>query len=146
MITASLNQITKSLSPETLESLDPEDPARPEEELRNIIDEADGTHALSFLRIHWNANTDKLSWDPTVLDECAQVVSAYLDLHDFDGTPNPGPNPDFNEWPVRIQQIARNYDRRTAPFRGADDGTFDYAGSYVELIIDALKDFSKKSD
>lgn len=33
------------------------------------------------------------------------------------------------------------YDEYTKPYRGCDDGTFDYAGSFVSIIFETIKNY-----
>lgn len=113
-----------------------------------LIEEADAVHALEFFGItveysyptpNYNPHRTPPSlailsipnnFDPIV---ASQVVSTYLDLVD-DIPTDPDNQPPS---PVIIQQ-AHSYDIHTRPHRGADDGTYDYAGSYPLTIFDFI--------
>lgn len=128
-----------------------------------LIEEADAVHALEFFGItveysyptpNYNPHRTPPSlailsipnnFDPIV---ASRVVSRYLDIVEYDTSPIPSPtptpettpqslldDPDFNQV-INLQ--AHQYNVHTYPHRGADDGTFDYAGSYPLTIFDFI--------
>jgi hypothetical protein len=92
----------------------------------NIIDEAAAVQALEFFDIDYNSDDDTLTV-PEDFDykEALSVVSNYFDSLD-------------KVEPI-LSERAKAYDEHTKPHRGADDGTYDYAGTYVLSILDIIK-------
>lgn len=117
------------------------------DDLIGLIQEADAVEALSFFGItvkyiyppnltptelsHAHPTKAILSipnnFDPII---ASQVVSTYLTIIDDIDPPTDTP-------PVIIIQ-ARSYDKHTESRRGADDGTYDYAGSYPLTLFDMI--------
>ena len=60
-------------------------------------------------------------------DEALEVVNEYFD------------NLDVEDY-IYTSHRAKAYDEHTAPHRGADDGTYDYAGTYVISILCVLQE------
>ena len=116
------------------------------DDIIGLIEEADAVHALEFFGItteysyptpNYNPHRTPPSlailsipnnFDPIV---ASQVVSTYLTI--IDDLP---PVPDT---PLVIILQAHSYDIHTRPHRGADDGTYDYAGSYPLTIFDYIQ-------
>ena len=126
--------------------LDPYEDITDADDIIGLIEEADAVHALEFFGITveysyppnlaYNPHRTPPSlailsipnnFDPIV---ASQVISTYLTI--IDDLP---PVPDT---PLIITLQAYQYDEHTRPHRGADDGTYDYAGSYPLTIFDFI--------
>jgi len=128
---------------------DPYEDITDADDIIGLIEEADAVHALEFFGITVEYSYPTTNYNPhrtppslAILSipnnfdpiTSSQVVSTYLDIVD-DIPPDPDNQPPS---PVIIQQ-AYSYDEHTRPHRGADDGTYDYAGSYPLTIFDFIQ-------
>jgi len=87
-----------------------------------LLAEASPTRGLAFFNISYDKESKTLTIpDEIDLAEAIEVVNEYLAIVEEEIAPMPG--------------RAVDYDRYTRPFRGADDGTFDYAGTFVISIL-----------
>lgn len=115
------------------------------DDIIGLIEEADAVHALEFFGITVEYSYPTPNYNPhrtppslAILSipnnfdpiTSSQVVSTYLTIIDEELIPTDTP-------PVIVQQ-AHSYDEHTRPHRGADDGTYDYAGSYPLTIFDFI--------
>ena len=108
------------------------------EDLMGYIGEAEATMGLDFF--HITVDTDDPSINNWVINipdnfnipQAIDIINEYLELVENTSTPTS----------TSLQAI--RYDKHTEPYRGADDGTFDYAGTYMLLILDALKNYTTK--
>jgi len=77
------------------------------------------------------------------LDQAINIVNCYLDLVDCSDSftrqyVTEKLNNIQHNYSPDIITLAKQYDTFTDTDRGADDGTYDYAGTYVISILDAL--------
>ena len=101
------------------------------EDLKYLIAEATATKALAFFNISFDETRDILEVpDVFDIDEAIEVVNLYLSYQEEDI--------------ATYSDRARQYDEHTKPTRGADDGTFDYAGTFVISILSVLQAHFKK--
>lgn len=106
-------------------------------DLIGIIEEADGCHSLDFFGITVDTTQDDYILNiPDDLDiqNAINIISAYLNIVED------------NQQRIRLLTIpvfasAVKYDEHTEPYRGADDGTFDYAGTYMLIILEAIQQY-----
>ena len=93
------------------------------EDFENLCAEALATNALEFLEIDFDPNKHTISIAKDIdLAEALAVVNNYFDV--------------VNEEKGAIHtERSKAYDDHTRDSRGADDGTFDYAGTYVISIL-----------
>ena len=98
-----------------------------------LIEEASGTNALEFFDITYDRDSKILSI-PEAFDSkrASDIVDCYFAFvnENFE---------QVNEYPIDIQDQAKEYDEFTQDSRGADDGTFDYAGTFVMSIIAVIQ-------
>ncbi len=109
------------------------------EQFEHMIDEAIICEGLSFFNISYNPQLHQLII-PKGFDHvrATNIVNCYLEIVENDG----------EQWnhEEEIQYQARLYDAHTFKHRGADDGTFDYAGSYMLEIFDMISFCKHKYD
>ena len=98
------------------------------EEFISNVSESDACNALEFFDIQVKDNILSIP-DEFDFDRALAVVEAYLSFHEDDVWDC---DPD-------VKDEAINYDEATEASRGADDGTFDYCGTYVIDILTSLK-------
>jgi len=93
-------------------------------EFEHILSEAESTCALNFLEI--NNKDDSIEFNKTLeqLKDDLETVNNY-----FESLDDPK---------VIKTERAQAYDDATEDSRGADDGTYDYAGTYVISILSIL--------
>ena len=97
------------------------------EDLKYLIAEASTTRGLAFFNISYDETRDILEVpDVFDIDEAIEVVTKYLDYVEEGDT-------------YVLEGRPYEYDRDTRPYRGADDGTFDYAGTFVISILCIIK-------
>jgi hypothetical protein len=90
--------------------------------VKHYIAEAASTKGLEFFGI--TVRRYNLHLSRKIKEEDFETVCYYLDHVD-------GGEPYRNK-------TVESYDMYTEPYRGADDGTFDYAGSYMITILGAI--------
>ena len=96
--------------------------------LYEMFEEASATQALDFLSIRYDRDTHSAIFPTDYdFDEALEVVNEYFD------------NLDVEDY-IYTSYRAKAYDEHTAPHRGADDGTYDYAGTYVIAILCVLQE------
>ena len=95
------------------------------DEFDNLCSEASATKALAFFDIIYDSEAKTLTYpDALDLERAEKIVNQYLeDIEEEEFPPN---------------SIAFKYNKYTEPFRGADDGTYDYVGTYVSSILAIL--------
>ena len=98
-------------------------------DIENMCEEATGCGALNFFGINWNGSELEFA-DDINCDEILDVLACYLDMQNDN---------DITGYADHIINMATRYDVHTIGSRGADDGTFDYCGTYVEEIVDFIK-------
>lgn len=97
----------------------------------HLLAEARAVNALAFFEIDYDDTRDTVEVsDAFDYDEAIEVVNLYLSYQDGDI--------------ATYSDRAKQYDDFTESSRGADDGTFDYAGTYVISILSVLKALSKR--
>ena len=96
-----------------------------------LCSEAAETKALSYFGIKYD-DTRSILEVPDIFDfdKAIEIVNLYLAYVEDD-------------IPTTSLEAMR-YDAFTKPFRGADDGTFDYAGTFVISILTVLQEVTKK--
>lgn len=114
----------EDFDPEIMEDVD---------DLIGIIEEADGCHSLDFFGITTNDIILNIPDDLNIPD-AINIINAYLNIVED------------NQQQIRLLTIpvfasAVKYDEHTEPYRGADDGTFDYAGTYMLIILEAIQQY-----
>lgn len=101
-------------------------------DIRDFIGEAAHTMALDFFNIEVQKHYIILP-DNFNVNDAIETVNGYFDmLDDEEGFYNGISSPTY-------AQKIRDYDNHTKPHRGADDGTYDYAGSYMIMILQCIK-------
>ena len=98
------------------------------DDLRYLIAESSSTRGLAFFDIKYDDTRDILEIpDMFDVDEAIDVVTVYLawveedtDALEFEGRPY-------------------EYYNEIKPYKGADDGTFDSAGTFVISILSIIK-------
>lgn len=102
------------------------------EDLEGMISEAEACKSLEFFKLEYDYDTHEMTVpDNFDVDKAAEIISCYLELVDN--------NPAQWDHETEIQHRAILYDVYTFEHRGADDGTYDYAGSFVLKILDVIK-------
>jgi len=100
-----------------------------EEEIAGIFSEADGTKALEFFDIKFDNETRSVEYNEKLnFEVCIKIVNKYLEKIEEKA-------PKDSDYPQEVN----DYDNITRPNRGADDGTFDYAGTFVISILELLQ-------
>lgn len=95
------------------------------EDVAGYFAEASHCQALSFFGISYD-DGQSFSTARPITDEDIQVIHDYLDFHESNHT-------------CFATQQAEAYDNWTANSRGADDGTFDYCGSFMLFILENVQ-------
>lgn len=103
-------------------------------DLIGIIGEADACHSLDFFGITIDTTQDDYILnilDDLDIPDAINIISAYLNIVED------------NQQQIRPSTFASavKYDEHTEPYRGADDGTFDYAGTYMLIILEAIQQY-----
>ena len=102
-----------------------------------LASEAIGTKAFDYFDITEAMYDGELGLEfPNYVDlnEVLNVVSAYLCIQNEEWS-------DLKKFYSTYEIIeAIKYDAHTRDFRGADDGTFDYAGTYVIDLVQSMID------
>lgn len=105
------------------------------EELEALFGEANEVSALEYFNITFDPNTNEITFDEHKInfDQALDIVNKYLtkqeeEIKDSD-----------------CEKEVNEYDKFTKPKRGADDGTFDYAGTYVISILEILQIYLMRS-
>jgi len=96
----------------------------------HLIAEAQCVGALEFFGITFDETTKAFEVsDEFDVQEALEVVSDYLTFQE-----------DLSDWnEAEASDRVNAYNSHTEPRRGADDGTFDYAGTYVISILSIIK-------
>jgi hypothetical protein len=102
------------------------------EMVEHYIAEAYGTHALSFFGI--TVHHFKLILSRKITEEDLDTVHQYLEYVE---------GPDDGHYP---NETVKAYDLHTYDHRGADDGTFDYAGTYVITLLEAILQIQEEEE
>lgn len=100
------------------------------EEAQGMAEEAEGCKSWEALGIEYGE--DGLSV-PEGFDteQALSIIHCYLDIID-------GDKKLAKRYGEDVYLKATQYEEYTRPHRGADDGTYDYAGTYVGIILGAL--------
>ncbi len=99
--------------------------------IHHILGEAEAVFALDYFGIHVDLEALIVKTnDAFDVDRAIEVVNCYLDIVEEEDT---------SLYTKSIISEAEDYNAYTRPHRGADDGTFDYAGTYVLAILDLIK-------
>lgn len=95
-----------------------------------LCEEAQPTKALEFFKLEFDRDTHSISVpDEFDFDKAIETVNQYLqDVDELGDWGESQPTDDSNE-----------YNEYTKDSRGADDGTLDYAGTYVISILSVLQ-------
>ena len=118
----------RSLSKELLASEHIED----SKEFAFLLAEASAVHALEYFNIAFDGE-HTITFDEKIdFEHSIKVVNTYLAI--VEGEKIEGV-------PKEIVNAAKEYDDHTRDHRGADDGTFDYAGTYVISILEVLRTY-----
>ena len=99
-----------------------------------LLSEAIGTTALAFFNITFDRETKILTVpDELDIDQALETVNQYLtDVEDE------------SEWDESQEtDNSKAYNEFTKDNRGADDGTFDYAGTFVISILSVIRATTK---
>jgi len=112
--------------------------------------EANVTGALEFFDIAFNEDERTISIpDKIDFEESINIVNAYLEIVEAVGVADikgaidvPEDIVEVDDYIYRISKLAMRYDDHTRDSRGADDGTFDYAGTFVVSILCILQALS----
>ena len=108
------------------------------ENFEYLIEEAAGTNALEFFDIEYNRDSKILSIpDDFDSNKASDIVNCYFAFVNENSE-------EVDAFAIEIQDQAKEYDEYTRDSRGADDGTFDYAGTFVMSIIEVIKQASLK--
>jgi hypothetical protein len=100
---------------------------------------------ITFFDVHLDIDNCTLTFprniDPDHIDN---VVGCYLELLEtdihIDEKLNVAANDELKtKYTPETIRLARKYDDYTKPTRGADDGTYDYAGSFISVLVEILK-------
>jgi len=106
------------------------------EHLEAFFGEANATQAFEFFKITYDNDTGEVTVPGHFnYKNALEVVTNYLEKMEK----SDAKNEDYSE------EVNR-YDAYTAPHRGADDGTFDYAGTYVISILELLEKHSSSTN
>lgn len=102
------------------------------EELKCLIGEAELCDSFKFFNIECDwTNEQMIIPDDFDAGQANQIIECYQTFHEQSS---------LDHYPTNILIPAWHYDEMTAPKRGADDGTFDYAGSFPSTIFEILED------
>ena len=114
-----------------------------------ICAEAEIVEALDFFDIAFDENERTLSIpDSFNFEDALNIVNAYLEIVEADehsvadingAIEIPSNIIEEEDYVYRISKEAMRYDEHTKPNRGADDGTYDYAGTFVISILSVLQ-------
>jgi len=120
----------------------------------HLLAEARAVNALAFFEIDYDDTRDTVEVsDAFDYDEAINIVNVYLEIVEADGerpadivesVTIPDSIEEREDYVHRIHKEAERYDDFTESSRGADDGTFDYAGTYVISILSILQTLSKR--
>ena len=123
MRTTNIREIPQSI----LSSEHIEDP----DYFKYLCEEASATGAFEFFEIDYDAAAETISiLDTFDIQEAIEVVERYFEHVNEDEDTYKA----YNQTDIR----AKAYDEHTESLRGADDGTFDYAGTFVMSILSVL--------
>ena len=110
------------VSAETLSNESVEDHAM----LEHLLAEARACNALEFFEIEYDHEKRTVAFpDAFDFEEALETVNQYFNHLDDDE--------------AEYGERAKQYDEHTESARGADDGTYDYAGTYVISILSIFK-------
>jgi len=91
-----------------------------------LCEEASSTKALAFFNITFDNKKHTITLpDEIDFDEAIETVNKYLSWLDDEK--------------IKLTKRAKAYNNFTKDSRGADDGTFDYAGTFVISILCVLQ-------
>lgn len=96
------------------------------EDVAGHISESVHCNALSFFGIEVNEEAATITLSRPITEEDFTTVNDYLDHVE---------DPDESDY---TNPTAKAYDDWTYDKRGADDGTYDYAGTFVVCILEIL--------
>lgn len=105
------------------------------DEIKGIVGEAEYTKALDFFHIVVEEEGIRIP-EELDIEEAIKIVNTYLDIVEY--------YHEVKEEDINIIKKAIKYDKHTKAKRGADDGTFDYAGSFVICILELIGNHNKK--
>jgi hypothetical protein len=101
-----------------------------------VINEAEECKSWEFFEIEVDYNAQEIIVpDNFNAEETLQVICCYLDIVEGNDT---------DDYASDIVAKAQAYDEFTVNYRGADDGTYDYAGTYVISILEAVNNYMKQ--
>lgn len=126
-------------------------------DLRGILGESESCKSWEFFNItvNWDEEYIELPGDFNA-KHASKVIRTYLDI--VDGNPIFITNHITDNDRAILDEVfkyinivthdewdeAKSYDNHTSEHRGADDGTYDYAGSFVEGILAILEEMEVK--
>jgi len=118
-----------------------------------LVDESNCVNALEFFELKYDAKKHTITI-PEAFDYilAINIINQYLERVEANGEhilPTdsitiPERITEKEDYIYRVNQEAKRYDEHTYHSRGADDGTFDYAGTYMISILCVLLEHSKK--
>jgi hypothetical protein len=107
-----------------------------------LCEEANAVNALDFFEIEYDSENLTLTIpDDFDAKRAMEIVEAYFEYQEHGGE-QPYKTADISD---EIAEQAELYDEHTEGSRGADDGTFDYAGTYVISILSIIEEVQKQN-
>ena len=126
-----MDELKKALSDDEIEN-----PKQALDEIESCISESELCKSLEFFGLKYNYRLKTLTAPQDFkIEQAVEIIDCYLDIvewcEDSEQTLK-------NHKDETIKQ-AKAYDDFTIEHRGADDGTFDYAGTYMYSLFDMMK-------
>ena len=100
-----------------------------------LCEESNAVNALEFFEIIWDPDKHSISI-PEAFDfeDAIKTVNDYLEYVEEDSV----------QEAEHFNPRSKLYDEHTESSRGADDGTFDYAGTFVISILCVLQEYCER--